>query len=246
MDPLQASSFLPNAAAAGRHRFLANAAHAKGVVNRLRKPGALDPIRVDPAAAPPAGKLDRLLARDPVVRQAWTRTGGSTGANSREVRDRTLALAAGQAGWSDQEIADLLAAAHRTDETPLAPATLEARVRETLGAARKQLAEDRALREVASQFAGVFLGQFLKAMRETVDTGEFGHGGSEEQTFQAMLDSQMAEDAARSNSYGLSDLIYQSLTGRRGGRLAATVPYEAAGSGPAGAAIVPRRVDVNA
>ncbi len=67
------------------------------------------------------------------------------------------------------------------------------------------------LREVSRSFVGLFMGQLLKSMRSTVKPGALGHGGSAEQQFQRLADDEMAMEAAQSEAYGLSELVYQSL-----------------------------------
>ena len=131
---------------------------------------------------------------------------------SPSAHEGVLSLTAARAGWSDQEVADLVVSARRNHNQPVSDKeTLTKDIKQLLEATHKQIAQEQALKEVSKQFAGVFLGQFLPAMRKTVKTGDFGFGGREEQTFQAMLDDEFANQAARGETYGLSQLIYQSL-----------------------------------
>jgi len=212
MSDLQMNAaLLPYSASPAERRFETQAAVARGSVNSLRRPKPVAKIQVDVAAEPPADKLKRLLERDHEAARAWERTDSFAARKPAPLQDAALAACAGRAGWSDQELADLIIAARRKHGESVEPAALEDSLPGFLGAVRTQLAEESALREVSREFAGVFMGQFLRAMRATVHTSEFGSGGSEEQTFQALLDDELANEAARSESYGLSDLIYQGL-----------------------------------
>ncbi len=74
---------------------------------------------------------------------------------------------------------------------------------------------DAQLREVSRQFAGLFLGEVFKSMRgEQQDMNEIGFGGSGEKIFQEMADEAIASEICNSQSYGLSDLVYQSMVRR--------------------------------
>jgi len=73
-------------------------------------------------------------------------------------------------------------------------------------------AADKALREGAALFAGFFLGQVFKIMRQSVRETAFGHGGAGERLFRQMADEEIGMAAARQNAGGLSDLVYRSLT----------------------------------
>ncbi len=72
--------------------------------------------------------------------------------------------------------------------------------------------QDRQLRKVCRQVEGVFLNYLLKSMRKTVTTSDlFGSAGKEE-LFRDMLDSEICERAAETQSMGLGDLLYRQLS----------------------------------
>lgn len=75
---------------------------------------------------------------------------------------------------------------------------------------------DKQFREASRMFAGLFLSQMLKSMRESVQQSDFGHGGMGEQFFQSQADDAMAMEASKSQGYGLSDLVYRSFQTRNG------------------------------
>jgi flagellar protein FlgJ len=80
--------------------------------------------------------------------------------------------------------------------------------------AAKGSGEGAALREAAEEFEGLFVQQMLAAMRKTVpEDGLFS--SSEESTFRAMADQQLAQDLARSGDFGIAESLVRQL-GREG------------------------------
>ena len=78
---------------------------------------------------------------------------------------------------------------------------------------------EQAQKLAAREFTGMFMGQLLKAMRSTVEVGDFMHGGQAEETFQGMLDDEWARQMAytgdindKSNSF--VGMVYDSLKRR--------------------------------
>jgi flagellar protein FlgJ len=67
------------------------------------------------------------------------------------------------------------------------------------------------LRKAAAQMEGVFLGQLLKALRETVPEGGVIDGGSAESVFTEMMDAHLAEVTAARQSLGLGDALFRQL-----------------------------------
>lgn len=66
--------------------------------------------------------------------------------------------------------------------------------------------QDKALKETAQQFEGMFIQMMMKSMRESVSKDE--EGGSEgESTFEAMFDREVAHKMAQRNSLGLADML---------------------------------------
>ncbi len=225
MQPITTSIISTQLRPPAEKKFNAQAALSRGNLAYLRKARPVQDIRINDNAEAPTAKLERLLARDWRFRRSWQRTDRTARQMTSSAHERVLALSANRDGWSDQEIADMITAARRNHGQPVDNRqALAGDVRQLLEFTHKQVAREQALMEVSRQFAGVFLGQFLQAMRKTVKTGEFGFGGREEQTFQSMLDDEFANQAARSETYGLSQLIYQSLA------RAGNVPGSAAGA----------------
>lgn len=73
------------------------------------------------------------------------------------------------------------------------------------------LEEARGRRDAFGQFVGeTFIGQMLKAMRQTVQEPAYFHGGSAEKQFQARLDAQLAQDLANNGPDGLADELFAS------------------------------------
>ncbi len=75
------------------------------------------------------------------------------------------------------------------------------------------------LKLAAREFAGMFLGQIMKAMRSTVDTDDLMHGGQAEDTFQGMLDDEWTRNMAYSGDIddknnGFVGVVYDSLKQR--------------------------------
>ena len=71
------------------------------------------PFTLDPNAAPPALKLVALIENDPKFRRSWNQTRTDLQDSSPSAYDMSLASIALAAGWTDQEVADLLIAWRR-------------------------------------------------------------------------------------------------------------------------------------
>ncbi|NLM39328.1 MAG: flagellar biosynthesis protein FlgJ [Firmicutes bacterium] len=79
-------------------------------------------------------------------------------------------------------------------------------------AARKNLSSSKkALQEASEQFESLFLNILLSEMRKTVPDNELFGGGRAEKIFQSMLDQEIADNAARSQSLGLAKMIYEQM-----------------------------------
>lgn len=59
--------------------------------------------------------------------------------------------------------------------------------------------------------AGMFFGQMLKAMRQTVGKPAYIHGGQAEEMFQAQLDQTLAEDLAKGHGGAFVDELYRQF-----------------------------------
>lgn len=70
-------------------------------------------LQLRPDAWPPGDKLDAMIHADPTFAQSWNRKRRDLLDQSPSTYDMSLASIAVQAGWNDQEIADLIIAARR-------------------------------------------------------------------------------------------------------------------------------------
>ena len=92
----------------------------------------------------------------------------------------------------------------------LAQATFDPKGLAALKLAAKGPEQGAALREAAEQFEGLFIQQMLAAMRKTVpEDGLFG--SSEEGTFRALADQQLAQDLAKSGDFGIANALVRQL-----------------------------------
>ena len=74
-------------------------------------------------------------------------------------------------------------------------------------------AEDEQIREAAQEFESVFLFQMLKQVRNSIHKEEEGlmNGGMGEEMFTGLLDEEYASVMAKTNSSGLTDMIYKQM-----------------------------------
>lgn len=73
---------------------------------------------------------------------------------------------------------------------------------------------DAKLRGVAEEFVSVFMNQVMKSMRATVQENPAMHGDNGEKFFREMLDTEQSKALAKGSGYGLTDLVYQALSGQ--------------------------------
>jgi len=73
------------------------------------------------------------------------------------------------------------------------------------------------LREVASQFEGMFIKMMLKSMREA-SLGDPIFDNETTHLYQSMLDEQMSMNMAKTSGLGLADIIVEQLVGTVGQR----------------------------
>lgn len=76
--------------------------------------------------------------------------------------------------------------------------------------------EDQRLRELCAQLEGVFLGELMKVLRETVPEGGLASGGIGEEIFSSLLDQHLSELAAGRLDEGLGAALYRQLRGPGG------------------------------
>ncbi len=72
--------------------------------------------------------------------------------------------------------------------------------------------DDEALKKVCTEFEGILLQMMYKQMKATVSKASLIPKDSGSEYFESMLDDQMVENASKTNSLGLGDLLYKQLS----------------------------------
>jgi Rod binding domain-containing protein len=73
------------------------------------------------------------------------------------------------------------------------------------------------LRKASDEFVSVLFGQMFRLMdQQRLDDGMVGFGGSAERTFRDMSYEEYGRELAGNGSFGLGELVYQSLARRSG------------------------------
>jgi peptidoglycan hydrolase FlgJ len=72
--------------------------------------------------------------------------------------------------------------------------------------------EDEKLRDACKSFEAMLTGIMLKGMRKTVMKTDLFGSGNEEELFQEMMDNEICQTASKSNSVGISDMLYRQLS----------------------------------
>ena len=67
------------------------------------------------------------------------------------------------------------------------------------------------LRQLSQRFEGLLLSQMFSSMRETVPQGGLVERGFAQETYQDMMDKQMASMSAEHQSLGLGESLYRHL-----------------------------------
>jgi len=70
------------------------------------------------------------------------------------------------------------------------------------------------LKRLADEMESVFLNQLFQAMRQSVPDGGLGESSPGEEMFTAMLDEQLAKEAAFNWDRGLGEQLYRQLSRR--------------------------------
>lgn len=78
--------------------------------------------------------------------------------------------------------------------------------------AESKSTSQRALQEAAEQFEAIFLYQLMEQMRRTVPEGDLLGDRRAERIFQSMLDQEMADNFAQTQSVGLAKMIYEQMS----------------------------------
>lgn len=84
-------------------------------------------------------------------------------------------------------------------------------------------AKDTELRKAVEEFEALLINQMLKSMRETVEKGDLFHGGSGEEIYTSMLDSELSREMSRAGGIGLAEMLLKQLE-REEGSVAVTSP----------------------
>ena len=79
---------------------------------------------------------------------------------------------------------------------------------------QEQKASDDKLREACSEFESIFLHHLIRSMRDAGPKSDLLDSGFASDLYKDMLDEQFARDAAKTNSFGLGDLLYYQLRQR--------------------------------
>jgi flagellar protein FlgJ len=72
-------------------------------------------------------------------------------------------------------------------------------------------APQKSLEQTCREMESLFIFQLLKQMRATVDKSGFLDGGSAEEIYTSMLDSEIAKEISSGRGIGLGELLYRHL-----------------------------------
>jgi len=67
------------------------------------------------------------------------------------------------------------------------------------------------LKEASQEFEAYFVNTLLKVMRNTIQEGGLVKKSQARETFEGMLDEEMAKKIAKGGGIGLADMIYQNM-----------------------------------
>lgn len=71
--------------------------------------------------------------------------------------------------------------------------------------------QKQALKKVSQEFEAIFIGQLLKAMRETIEESGLLGGGFGKSIYTELFDQEMSRNMAQRGALGISDLLYRNL-----------------------------------
>lgn len=71
--------------------------------------------------------------------------------------------------------------------------------------------DDAALRKTCQEFEAIFVQSMFKAMRSTVPAGGLFQGGMAQDTFQEMMDLEVAKASAEQGRLGIAEALYRQL-----------------------------------
>ena len=114
-------------------------------------PVQVDAISLNADAEPPMMKLFALLENDVKFKRTWNRKRTDLQDQSPSAYDLSAASIAVSAGWSDQEIADLIIGARRMNKEDVSKALRRDYIQRTIGKAKAGLQQDREISELTEQ-----------------------------------------------------------------------------------------------
>lgn len=68
------------------------------------------------------------------------------------------------------------------------------------------------LKAAVADFEALFIQQMLKSMRDTIDKGDLFHGGSGEEVYTSLLDTELSKSMAQAGGIGLSEMLLRELS----------------------------------
>jgi Rod binding domain-containing protein len=93
--------------------------------------------------------------------------------------------------------------------SPYQTAHLNVMDRTASGAAAKD--DKAALKKAATEFEALFMNQLLKVMRETVSKSSLFHGGSGEEVYNSLFDTELSNMMAKGGGIGLGKVLLDQL-----------------------------------
>jgi flagellar protein FlgJ len=70
------------------------------------------------------------------------------------------------------------------------------------------------LKQACRDFEAIFISDMMKKMRKTVPESGLISGGRAEEIFRDMRDDEISKDMSKSGGIGLSDMLYNELSGK--------------------------------
>ena len=118
---------------------------------QANQPVQVEAISLSADDEPPMMKLFALLDNDPKFKRTWNRKRTDLQDQSPSAYDLSAASIAVNAGWSDQEIADLIIGARRMNKEDISKALRRDYIQRTIGKAKAGLQQDREISELTEQ-----------------------------------------------------------------------------------------------
>ncbi len=71
--------------------------------------------------------------------------------------------------------------------------------------------DEKGLKEACQEFEGILLGMLYKEMKATVPKSDLLEEDTGQDIFESMLDDKLVDEASKSGSFGLADVLYKQL-----------------------------------